>query len=98
MKAIRNTSIIISAIFIAATTIIWMGVLLQKEEFHFKNFIQSALLVGGIDLFYALIIWFPYHYKESRYVNVITYTAFSLSLLPVLFIFFVIHLLSQWHC
>jgi hypothetical protein len=89
---------IISVIFIVATTIICAGSLLQEEEVHFKDLLQSASLAGAVDLFFGLILWAPYHYRESRYAKGITYTALGLSLLPIIFIFIAIHMMSRVQC
>src|SRR5438045_3919794 len=97
MRALRRTSILISILFITVVTIAWAAIVLQSE--HFSSALTgSVLYVVGLDLFFAVVLWAPYHFRDSKYANVVTCIAFALSLLPVIFIFVVINALNGMHC
>ncbi len=97
MRALRRTSVIISAICITVTTIIWLGTEFQGL-LHGADFWPSTLFVAAIDFFFIGILWVPHRLKDSKYANISVWVAFGLSLAPLIVFFYILYRMSQIQC
>ena len=97
MKALRRTSVVISAICIAVTTIFWLGGIFQGT-FKWTDLWQSTLFVAAVDLFFIGILWAPHRLKDSKYANISVWIAFGLSLTPLVVFFYILYRISQIQC
>jgi len=97
MRAARLSSIVISAICIAVSTIIWLGIEFQGP-FKGTDFLQSTLFIAAIDLFYIGILWIPHRLKDSKYAAVSVWTGLALSLVPLILLFIIFYEMSGVIC
>jgi len=97
MRALRVTTIIISAICIAVTTSIWLGIEFQGPSDG--DFWPFTLIVAAVDVFYVGLLWVPHQLKNSKHANLSVSIAFGLSIVPVAaFVYLVYLLLNHGVC
>ena len=97
METLKRTTIIICVLSISLITIIWFGNLLTSRNLP-DNFITSTIGFGASDLFYILLLWVPYHFRDSKGIKVINLASFILSILPIAAIIIILKIMSSVQC
>jgi hypothetical protein len=97
MQALKNTTIVVSALSIVIITLIWLSTFIGSRELP-NNFISTTLWIGAFELFYIAILWVHHHFRESKQIKVINWIAFILSMLPVLGFIVILKMMSGIEC
>src|SRR5690242_12463115 len=97
MRALRLTSVVISAICITVATIIWLGVEFQGP-LRGADLLQSTLFIAVFDLFYIAILWVPHRFKDSKYAVISIWIGLALSLVPLILLFIILYKMNGIQC
>ena len=83
MKALRRTTFIISLLSIVAIIFFWISMLTENGHLP-EDALSISLKIACFELFYIVLLWVPYHFKESPQIITIDLIAFILCLMPII--------------